>query len=483
MDNERSLCTYLPKYKEYNCLILKYFNKKLNDNENLEEIMSKISPRFKTPIKYKTKFLTSKDDYRKIKCYKRPRYYMIDKIIDNEKYFNKNKNGKHSINLSKINYFNNNGITRDNSFDNIFCRKTKYLNNNPRNKNIYYKTPIKYWKKNNKNSFLNNNTINANNNISSMNIRETNDYSSRKKPEIFINNIKIRNDEKYMTFGDTKNNSKKSYNNYNQNKKDISKNSGKRNITKSYDNIIFKQKIKIIKKKKRSKILRNKTYDLNLVESSEMSFQKEKDKDDKLFNIRYQTLNNKENKNNKFNIVSKVLLIQKWWKSINQKRIEYFNERFKRYKAIKNEKKTYINININHKKTLFNSHMKKENIIDKPNLSIYKIGFIPGNFYISKINYFRQHFKLLYLQRKIKEYINKQKNNIKKPLMGNLYITKGNPKMKRQNKFNYKIEHNFTYEIIPNKLCKINSINISFEKDNNYIRYNNLPVFVSNKRK
>ena len=101
------ICNSGSRYKEYNCLISKYFNKKLNDNETLEETMSKISPKFKTPIKYKTKFLTSKDENRKIKCYKRPRYYIIDTFIDNEKYLNKNEYAKNTINLSKINNINN----------------------------------------------------------------------------------------------------------------------------------------------------------------------------------------------------------------------------------------------------------------------------------------------------------------------------------------------------------------------------------------
>ena len=225
MEYERSLCTYLPRYKEYNCLISKYFNKKLNDNETLEETMSKISPKFKTPIKYKTKFLTSKDENRKIKCYKRPRYYIIDTFIDNEKYLNKNEYAKNTINLSKINNINNNGITRDNSFDNIFIRKSKYINNNPGNKIIYYKTPIKYRNKNkNKNLIQNINTINTNNSTSSINITEKTDYRIRKKPRIYMNKNKIKNDEKFMSFGDIKNNSKNISNNYNSNKKGITKN-------------------------------------------------------------------------------------------------------------------------------------------------------------------------------------------------------------------------------------------------------------------
>ena len=483
MEYERSLCTYLPKYKEYNCLISKYFNKKLNDNENLEDTMSKISPKFKTPIKYKTKFLTSKDNQQKIKCYKRPRYYIIDKIINNENDFDNNKYEKNTINLSKINNININGITRDNSFDNIFIRKPKYINNNPRNKNIYYKTPIKYRNKNNnKNSIRNLNTINTNNSTSTLNITESSDYRTRKKPEIYINKNKINNDEKFMSFGNIKNNSKIISNDYNSNKEDITKNKYKRNITKSYDNIIFKQKIKINKKKKRAKILRKKTYDLNLTKSSVKTYKKEKNKVNNIdisYNVRYQTFNKMENKNNNFNIVNKAKIIQKWWKSINQKRIENFNERFKRYKTIKNEKKSNIKVNFNHKKIFLNTQTKKENKINKGNTnSINKIGSISGNFFISKNNYFRQNYKLLYLQRKIKEYINQRKNNIKRPLMENLYITKGKPKMKRQSFYNYKIEHNFIHEIIPNKLCKINTINISFDKEKNNLEeiiYNNLP--------
>ena len=50
--------------------------------------------------------------------------------------------------------------------------------------------------------------------------------------------------------------------------------------------------------------------------------------------------------------------------------------------------------------------------------------------------------------------------------------------MRRQSIFNYQTEHNFTHEIIPNKLYKINTINITFDKDKNNIEeitHNNLP--------
>ena len=58
MNDEIDLNTFLPIYNEYNILTKNYLQEKLDANENLEEVMSKIYPKFKTPIKYRTKFFT-----------------------------------------------------------------------------------------------------------------------------------------------------------------------------------------------------------------------------------------------------------------------------------------------------------------------------------------------------------------------------------------------------------------------------------------
>ena len=95
MIDEINLNTFLPIYNEYNTLTKNYLQEKINANENLEEVMSKIHPRFKTPIKYRTKFLTSNDNYHKIILYRRPKYQIIDNSYNT-------LNSSYSIDNSKI---------------------------------------------------------------------------------------------------------------------------------------------------------------------------------------------------------------------------------------------------------------------------------------------------------------------------------------------------------------------------------------------
>ena len=194
MNEEINLCTYISIYTEFNSLIKNYFTRKINAKENLDDVMIKIYPKFKTPIKYRNILLNSRNNnINNIKYYKRP----INKIINK-------------------------------SCDNKYKR------------NIYCKSPI----------------------------NDRNRYIKKRK----INNAK------------------------------------------SYDNIIFKKKIGLYKKKKISKIKRDISYDYN----------------------------------------KPVNHIKK--ESINQKRIEYFNQRFKQYRLFKQSKNPLMN-----KKELMTKNIKNIN--------------------------------------------------------------------------------------------------------------------------
>jgi hypothetical protein len=133
----------------------------------------------------------------------------------------------------------------------------------------------------------------------------------------FLNAIESRNNFKYLqkstvnnysTIKNDKNNLK------NCNKKAlvhkklssyILKNENKRESrkfeAKSFDNTVFKQKIKLIKRKKRPKRLkRNKTFDEIFDKPSATPIKKENDKGGKieLYDKKYQTVNNKDKSNN-----------------------------------------------------------------------------------------------------------------------------------------------------------------------------------------
>ena len=146
MGNQINLTTSLPIYQEYNNLTYNYLDNKLLANENLEEILSKIHPKFKTPIKYSTNYIKIENDNSKIKCYKRPIYYVMNESITSKNSFYDKRCNKNIINIKKMNNYDNNEITRDNSFDNILTKNSMDINSNNNSNNIrkvYYKTPIK----------------------------------------------------------------------------------------------------------------------------------------------------------------------------------------------------------------------------------------------------------------------------------------------------------------------------------------------------
>ena len=438
MNEEINLRESLPIYKEYNNLIYDYFHKKINQKETLDEIISKIHPKFKTPIKCSSNFLTIKNDNKnkKIKYYKKPIYFIMNKSCIIKNCFYDIRNNKKIINLRKINHLDNNELTRDNSFDNIFSKNTIDINNI--NRKIYYKTPIKDKKKYFKKEIQNSKHVNTNDSFSKINTSELNIYNIRKNPSDQFNwrkrnfNSKNINDINIIK-SNTNINVSPRENHY-------------KNLTKSYDNIIFKQKIKIIKKKKHPRIIRKKTYE-NINNNQETQNKIKKIKTRKI-DINYPIKKIKT----KYEL-NKVILIQKWWKSINQKRIENFIEKFIRYRLNKKGKKSNINIQFNNSKRYLTQNKEKIDKIKNENnkSSINEIIKYTGNCYITKNRYIKLNSKIIILQRKIKEYLYNKKNIIKKPFCKKVYISKSKTTKNRINKrnFNYKIERNCLYNIYP----------------------------------
>ena len=453
MNEEISLSTTLPIYKEYNDLIYNYFHKKLNEKETLDEIISKIHPKFKTPIKRSSNFLTIKNDNKKKKCYKRPIYYIMNNscIIKNS-YYNL-RNNKKMINIRKINQLDNNELTRDNSFDIILSKNMTDINN-MNNKKIYYKTPIKYRKKYKKKEIQNSRRGNKNDSLSKMNRSELNICKIGKNPVIWFNPKKKNYLEENI--GDI--NLIKSNTNINASQRD----DNNKNLAKSYDNKLFKKKAKIIKKKKHPKIIRKKTYE-NINNNPEAQNK-----------IKKMVMIYPEKKIKTKYELNKVILIQKWWRSINQKRIENFIEKFNKYRLNKKGKINNININLSKVKRILTENKDKTNNIKIENNNSKDIEIIKntGLFYITKNRYMKLNSKITFLQSKIKEYLYNKNNLIKKSLYKGLFISKSRVKRTRiiKRNFNYQIEHNCVYNIHPSIIRKnLNLNNSVLDKEMNKI--------------
>ena len=166
--------------------------------------------------------------------------------------------------------------------------------------------------------------------------------------------------------------------------------------------------------------------------------------------------------------INKVILIQKWWKSVNQKRIENFNKKFNKYRLNKKGKKSNISNNLNHGKRYFAEKQQKINKINIENNKsiINRIRKISGTWYITKNRYMKLNSKIILLQREIKEYLYKKNNIVKKPLYKNLFISKTKETKTRVNKNSkYKIEHNFKYEIFPSTIKDNLNLNGSFSNN------------------
>ena len=458
MNDEIDLNTFLPIYNEYNILTKNYLQEKLDANENLEEVMSKIHPKFKTPIKYRTKFFTSKDQYQKMILYKKPKYQIIDASFNT-------LNSSYSIDNIQINDIN----------------KIKSRNNKP----IYCKTPIKDWKAYNKRGIQNYSSINTDNSTIDINRPENNNNKIiKKKPVINKNNIEVlnktdlRNENKKKIFKSKKLVNYSSKTNTNEDKDRYRK----LNPNKSYDNLIFKKKIKIIKKKKRKKIIRQKTFDYIKDNDSKNLFETGKNRGGKvnlyLVNKKYQTVNIRYKKKNDIydNNLNKVVLIQRWWKNINNKRIEEFNKKFNKYKLLKNRKKDEKELNLNKNKRFLTKNEENILVLKKEKI-FHKIGINKGTYFYTKKNYIRENSIIIFLQRKIKEYLYQKKNIIEKPIIKNSFISKSKTKkIYKPINDNFKIEYNYRFEIIsPLPKNKTNSDTLmNIEKNEIQILYNTL---------
>ena len=424
MIDEINLNTFLPIYNEYNTLTKNYLQEKINANENLEEVMSKIHPRFKTPIKYRTKFLTSNDNYHKIILYRRPKYQIIDNSYNT-------LNSSYSIDNSKIDANANKIKSRNNM--KIYC-KTPI-----KDRNTYYKRGIQHYS-----------SINTDNSTIDINRSEAHNKAIRKKPFINKNNNEVLNkhenvkkllkSKKLIDYKSKTNTNEYTYR--------------RLNPTKSYDNIIFKKKIKIIKKKKPKKIIRKKTYDCFKDKGPKILFERGKNRGGKvnlqLVNKKYKTVNikNKNKENIIASYINKVILIQRWWKTINDKRIEVFNKKFNKYKSLKNKKKSEKELNLSKNKRYLTKNEENNNILKKEKI-LHKIGTNKGIYYNTKKNYIRPNPIIIFLQNKIKEYLYKKKNIIEKPIIKNSFISKSKTnKVPKPINDKYKIEYNYRFEIL-----------------------------------
>mgnify|MGYP002624048540 CR=1 FL=1 len=240
--------------------------------------------------------------------------------------------------------------------------------------------------------------------------------------------------------------------------KNENKSKSRKYETKSYDNSVFKQKIKLVKRKKRPKRLRrNKTFDEVFDKPSATPIKKENDKGGKieLYDKNYRTVNNKEISNTIFNHqininirniksnLKKIKLIQKWWKSILQSKLKNksiylsYNSYLPNNKIIKRKKP--MNLNKNEKINFYTKkrYLSKEKNIsesidindtnenrdinqdkDKDNLIMKRI--VPKIYYMSKEYHENKNSKVIFLQKYLKQkLLTKNRNyfcNIIKPV-------------------------------------------------------------------
>ena len=395
-------------------------------------------------------------------------------------------------------------MEKNNSINDSIKKKnnTNKVKNEKISQRIYYKTPIlknnlkhkkKYIRKisddyysSNKNNIVINMLNNGNNKneiyFSTMNTNSQTNTSSNNSTQLisnkyekiyttkvnrykdFLNAIESRNNFKYLqkstvnnysTIKNDKNNLKNcnkkalvhkklsSYILKNENKRE-----SKKYEAKSFDNIVFKQKFKLVKRKKRPKRLRrNKTFDEVFDKPSATPIKKENDKGGKieLYDRKYKTVNNKDISNNsistefnhQINInirnikinLKKIILIQKWWKYILQNRTNNkslynsynsYNSYSSNNKIIKRRKPIDLNkdekINLYSKKRYLskdknisesinsnsiNENRNINNDKDKDNLIVRRI--IPKQYYMSKEYYDNKNSKIVFLQKYIKQ--------------------------------------------------------------------------------
>ena len=399
-------------------------SKRTKNNNNKEDISKRIY--YKTPI-IRNKIKNNKKDYRKISddfYTDKNKKNIVNDLLSTR---NKKKEDYYSNDTTNANTINNNyytntinmsnnkkSINNNNEFQKIISPKTNkykdYLTVYNLQKQIEYIANINY------------------NNYSTIKISNNNNNNTNYDKKIF----------KYKKLS--------SYILKNKNNDDNKKSNNHKYNTKSFDNYLFKQKIKKVKRKKRPK-RRNKTFDDNIVldKPSATPIKKEDDKGGKvdLYNDNiYNTLNTakltkkkidcSEDFNHEINIniknikinLKKIILIQNWWRNILQKKIIKFNQKFNDYKMKQKNKlinsnkdgkikiftkKRYLDKN-KYKSAIynFNKEINDSDINDLDENILRKN--ISKKCYISKADYRNQNSKIISLQKNIKNYLRKNKN-------------------------------------------------------------------------
>ena len=409
--NQKNLSIEMEKNYSINDSIKKKNEINKAKNEKISQRIYYKTPILKNRIKHKKKYIRKKsDDY-----YTSSKNNIVINLLNNAN--NKNEIYYNTLNTnSNTNTSNNSNSTQliSNKYEKIYTTKVSR-----------YKDFLKAVESRNNFKYLQNSTVN--------------NYSTIKNDKNDKNNLKKCNKKALV------HKKLSSYILKNENKREIRKFEAK-----SFDNSVFKQKIKLIKRKKRPKRLRrNKTFDEVFDKPSATPIKKENDKGGKieLYDKKYKTVNNKDISNNsistefnhQINInirnikinLKKIILIQKWWKSMLQNKSKNstiynsynsFNSYSSNNKIIKGKKP--INLNKNEKINLYTKkrYLSKDKNIsgsinsnsinnsinenkdinkNKDNLILRRI--VPKKYYMSKVYYENKNSKIIFLQKYIKQ--------------------------------------------------------------------------------
>ena len=409
--------------------------------------------------------------------------------------FYNDKNFKNlSINLANDSNNNTNNVKKKNICQKIYCKTPILTNRVKRYKKNRRKISDDYFmdknntgfdlistrSKNKKDDYYSNDTTCAGTNTNTINYNTnkiiTYNIESKRipKPKTIqcTDYLKVYNHQKQIEKNDCFNYNKnyssiKMNNNYdykifkykklsdyilkNNNNSDNDDDNDRKTTTKSYDNSIFKQKIKLIKRKRPKRRKRNKTYDDNIVidKPSATPVKKEDDKGGKvdLCDKDYNTINNgklynklkkkyivfTEELNHEINInirnikinLKKIICIQRWWRNELQKKIIKFNDKYNKYKIKQANNKKKVNssnkgneIKIFKKKRFLDKNKSAEikSVNDKDiHLCNENEGIFRKNVgkicFSTKIVYGNEKSKLLFLQKYIKNQLLKNRIN------------------------------------------------------------------------
>jgi len=414
--NQKNLSIEMEKNYSINDSIKKKNEIKKTKNEKISQRIYYKTPILKNRIKHKKKYIRKKsDDY----CTSSKNNIVINLL--------NNGNNKNEIYYNTLNTNSNTNTNTSNNSNSTQLISNKYVK-------IYttkvsrYKDFLKAVESRNNFKYLQNSTVNNYSTIKN----DKNDKNDK-------NNLKKCNKKAFV------HKKLSSYILKNENKREIRKFEAK-----SFDNSVFKQKIKLIKKKKRPKRLRrNKTFDEVFDKPSATPIKKENDKGGKieLYDKKYKTVNNKDISNNsistefnhQINInirnikvnLKKIILIQKWWKSVLQNKSKNstiynsynsFNSYSSNNKIIKGKKP--INLNKNEKINLYtkkrylskdknisgsinsnsiNNNINENKDIDKNKDILILRRIVPKKYYMSKVYYENKNSKIIFLQKYIKQ--------------------------------------------------------------------------------